>query len=153
MHFEGKPIKHRLVLLLFACALVMAPARHAHAAIYDISYSGTFTSIFDINGNPCGSFNLGGAISIGDTFSGTFSLNTDNAGPGDDPPTSSVVTYDFGVEHPSLTLNGAQHVSLKPKVGLGVFNNVDPAITTYLGSGVRESGFDPLPASVDFLLL
>jgi len=153
MIFDRKLALHRPGLAsLCVFALLVIPGKYSRATIYNVDYSGKFTSIFDPDGNPGGSFVLGGGINIGDTFSGTFRLNMADVSPGSGPVSPSTASYNCGVEIQSLMLNGMQQLNLTPKAGLAVLNNVDPTITTYYGAGMRESGFDPLPASVDALL-
>jgi len=148
-------MKYQIRFLLCACVLFMMAGGYAQAATYNISYSGTFTSIFDTDGNAGGSFSPGTGINIGDTFNGTFILNTGSTAIGDSSSTPPIYTsYNFvGAQTPNLTLNGTETVSLKPKAGLAVVDNVNTALLpTYYAGGVRDSGFDPLPGSADFLL-
>lgn len=149
---RDEPMKFHLRFLVCACATLTIAVAYAQAAIYDIEYSGTFTTILDANGNPGGSFSSGNGISLNDTYQGTFRLITENAVVDTSMPVSGVTDYDFGVSSPSLTVNGSD-VSLTTMVGLSVANDIDPTIATYIAGGVRESGFDPLPASSDFLLV
>lgn len=132
------------------------------AAVYNINYTGTFVSIVDADGNAGGTFSPGAGINIGDTYSGSFSFDTDQAVPTVSPPgpPPGAADYDFGygMVYPSFTVNGSQTVSLKPTIGLTVGDNVDTTTgpftaANYLWSGMLLAGINPLPTSADLVFL
>ena len=150
-------MKYSIRFLLCLCTLLVMAEEYAQAAIYSINYTGTFVSILDADGNTGGSFSPGAGVSVGDTYSGNFSFDTDQAvsDPSTLPPGSppNVANYDFGVTHPSLTINGIRSVNLSPKIGLSIADNGDATtaiLDTFFVAGLRELGFDPLPTSADF---
>src|SRR3989344_5370593 len=136
-------------------------AGYAQAATYSINYTGTFVAILDAAGNTGGSFSPGAGVNIGDTYSGNFSFDTDQAVPDVSPPGPFLgADYDFGygVVYPTFTVNGTRTVDLKPKIGLTIADNVDttigPFVTeAYMQGGGRGAAIDPLPTSADFLAL
>lgn len=154
-------MKHQIRFLLCACALFTIVGGHAQAATYSINYTGTFVAILDAAGNTGGSFSSGAGVNIGDTYSGNFSFDTDQAVPYVSPPGPSPgADYDFGygMVRPSLTVNGTRTVDLTPKIGLTIVDNADttigPFVTeTYMQGGMRLAGIDPLPTSADLLFL
>ena len=134
----------------------------AQAAIYSINYTGSFVAILDAAGNPGGSFSPGAGVNIGDTYSGNFSFDTDQAMPTVSPPgpPPGGADYDFGsgTVQPIFTVNGTRTVDLTPKIGLTVVDNADttigPFVTeAYIQGGMRLAGINPFPTSADLLIL
>lgn len=144
---------------LLVCILTLAiMSGAAQAAVYNINYTGTFVSILDANGNAGGAFSPGAGINIGDTYSGNFSFDTDQAIPSPpSPPLGADYDFAYGTVQPSLTVNGTRAVNLTPKIGLKVVDNADtttgPFTTAnYFWGGMGLAGVNPLPTSADFLI-
>ena len=153
-------MKHQVRNLLCAFTLLVTSGGNAQAATYSINYTGTFVTILDAAGNTGGSFSPGAGVNIGDTYSGNFSFDTDQAVP--DPLILPALgtPYDFGygMVHPTFTVNGTRTVDLKPKIGMVIADNIDttigPFVTeTYMQGGMRLAGIDPLSTSADLLVL
>lgn len=130
----------------------------AQAAIYSINYTGSFVAILDAAGNPGGSFSPGTGVNIGDTYSGNFTFDTDQAIPTITPGSPpDAADYDFGMVQPTFTINGTRTVDLTPKIGLTVVDNIDtsvgPFVTAYIQGGMRLAGINPFPTSADLLFL
>ena len=148
-----RPIKSLLAGFLTATAAMILATPTAQAALLNIEYSGTIASILNPDGSVGGSFSAPGGVAIGDTFSGTFTVDTVNATPSGTPPPGGS-EFDFGAVFPTLTLNSTQGVGLKTRTGLTVVN--DAAIGGLPGfflGGIRETGFDPAPNLVDAMVL
>jgi hypothetical protein len=151
-------MKPRLIGFLCVGVLLTAAVEHVQAVGYRIEYAGSFVSILNPDGSAGGSFSPGKGVAIGDTFTGTFTLDTDDAMPdtsGEDSGGSnvSVFVFELGSVFPTLTLNGTENVSLKPKIGLAVLDNVDDPPDPLFAGYFRELGIEPLPTSADAMFL
>lgn len=136
-----------------AC-LVVSPAQ---ASLYNIKFSGVFESILDSNGNTGGAFDPSIqpslAPSIGDSFSGRLQLDTSDLSSISSIAGSVLYESSEGFVSHNLVIDGVS-ISLTRKTRLGVIDNGDLNPLSFAAlyrGGVRESGFDPVPTSIDLL--